>query len=200
MQPIARPISTPRTRIISRAGSSSNCSAWSAISNWPGIGLLSPPKASCHAARRTLPHPLVPLSPTGGEGQGEGRPYALCAWRVLYLIEPVEPHRLDDSVADHDQPRFVFARAEMLMDREGWDIDEISARPFGFARLGFPIPLIRIDAVEFQIPMQIVTRPFGDEDHLFPHMAGLCRLLSPFPEKHKSLDAMLPHAHFFIPA
>src|SRR5882672_11611406 len=86
------------------------------------------------------------------------------ARRVLHLIEPVESHRFDDAVADHDQARFVLARAEMLMDRERRDVDEIAPRPFGFARLGFPIPLIRIDAVEFEIPVQVVTRAFGDED------------------------------------
>src|SRR4029077_8205740 len=134
---------------------------------------------------------LPSLSPIGGGGRGGGVVYPSSARRVLHLIEPVEAHRFDNAVADHDQTRFVLARAEMLMDRKRRDIDEIAPRPFGFARLGFPIPLIRIDAVEFEIPMQIIAGAFGDEDHLFPHMAMLAGLLAFFQEQHIGINAML---------
>src|SRR4029077_17936254 len=142
---------------------------------------------------------LPSLSPIGGGGRGGGVVYPSSARRVLHLIEPVEAHRFDDAVADHDQTRFVLARAEMLMDRERRDIDEIAPRPFGFARFGFPIPLIGVDAVEFEIPVQMISRAFGDEAHLFPHMAMLACLVARLQEQHIGIDAMLARAYLLVP-
>ena len=39
-----------------------------------------------------------------------------------------------------------------------------------------PSPFEGVETVEFQIPMQIVARAFGDEDHFFPHMTVLAGL------------------------
>src|SRR5579871_4153813 len=128
MQPIASPIRTPRTRMSSRCHSSSNWSAWSAIANWPSIGGSAPP-ASRPVCRRGLK-----------------------SRRVLHLIEPVEAHRLDDAVADDDQPRLAFAGVEVLVNREGRDVDEIAPLPFGFLGFGFPFPMIGVDAIELHVP------------------------------------------------
>src|SRR5882757_9812809 len=114
MQPIARPISTPSTRIIRRVGSMSNCSAWSAISNWPGIGRDSPPSPARCALRAAPSHVYLRCANGPTATQKRERRRASRGRRVLYLIEPVESHRFDDAVADHDQARFVLARAEML--------------------------------------------------------------------------------------
>ena len=57
---------------------------------------------------------------------------------MLQLIEPVEAHRFDDAVADHDQPRFAVA-IEMLMDGERGNIDEVAALPFDCFGAVFPL-------------------------------------------------------------
>ncbi len=45
----------------------------------------------------------------------------------------------------------------MLVDGEGRHIDEIAALPFETFRLGGPVPGERVDAVELQVPVQIVA-------------------------------------------
>src|SRR5579875_1462680 len=94
--------------------------------------------------------------------------------RVFELIEPVEAHLAHDAVADDDEPRFLSCvGVEMLVCRERRDVDEIAALPRVFLGLGFPFPFEFVEAIEFHVPMQVVARAFGDEDHLFPHMAVL---------------------------
>src|SRR5499427_10299907 len=102
--------------------------------------------------------------------------------RPLQLIEPIKPHLLDDPVVDHDQSCLACRafRIEMLMHRERRDVDEIPARPFELLRLDLPIPFESVDAVEFQVPVQVIAGAFGNEDHLFPHVSVLTRALARF--------------------
>src|SRR5688500_13824922 len=79
------------------------------------------------------------------------------AGRVLQLIEPVKAHRLGDAVADDDQPRLALVAAEMLVDGEGRDVDEVAALPLEALGLRRPVPFEGFDAIEFQVPVKVVA-------------------------------------------
>src|SRR5262249_42908335 len=110
--------------------------------------------------------------------------------RILQLIEPVEPHLFDDAVADDDEACLaIVGGVEMLMDGEGRYIDEVTALPSEALRLRHPVPFKGVDALEFQIPMQIMARPFCDKDQLLPHVPVLAGTLSRPQELHVGLYA-----------
>ena len=79
----------------------------------------------------------------------------------------------------------------MLMNGEGGYIDEITTLPFEALRLFVPIPCKGVDAIKFQVPMQIVAGAFDNENNLFPHMPMLARPLTGREELHVSLDTAL---------
>src|ERR1700677_4381682 len=91
-------------------------------------------------------------------------------WRVFQLIEPVEAHRLDDAVADHDQPGLAVPGVMMLMNGERRHIDEVPTLPFVTLRRRLPLIFELVGAVEPQVPMQVVAAALHDEQHLLPHV------------------------------
>src|ERR1700682_5199770 len=95
--------------------------------------------------------------------------------RALDLIEPVVPHVLDDAVGDDDQAR-LFVR-DVLVVGERRNVDEDAALPFERFGLLRPFPLELFQAIEFQIPVQVVAGPLDHEDDLLPHVAVLARAL-----------------------
>src|SRR5215831_13932770 len=116
--------------------------------------------------------------------------------RVLDLVEPVEAHFLDHAVGDHDQPRLRrCVVVEMLVDGERRHVDEIAALPFEFFRLVRPLPVESIEAVEIQVPVQVVARALDAEQYLLPHVAMLAGALAGFEELHIGLNAALPRVH-----
>src|SRR3974377_48220 len=50
--------------------------------------------------------------------------------RIFQLIEPIEPHSLNDTVADDNQPSIRLGISKMLVDGERGDVDKIAAFPF----------------------------------------------------------------------
>src|SRR5215470_16560826 len=118
--------------------------------------------------------PLVGLAATSGCHAAARRSTNVASagrwsisWRVLELVEPVESHFLDKAVADHDQPRLVRrVRVEMLVNCEWRHVDEVTPCPFEFPRLIAPFPFECVNAVEFQVPMQVVARTLDRKQHL----------------------------------
>src|ERR1700674_378981 len=99
---------------------------------------------------------------------------------ALELVEPIKAHFLDHAVADDDQPRGAVVGGEVLVNGERRNVDEIAARPSEALGLARPIPLEGVEAVEFQIPVQVVAKTFDDEQNLFPHVPVLARALTGF--------------------
>src|SRR6202012_3897724 len=93
--------------------------------------------------------------------------------RALHLVVPVEAHVFDDAVTHHDDAAFLARLGEVLMHRERRHIDVIAPRPFEFLRLVGPFPFEGVEAVPFQIPMQVVAGAFDHEEKLLPHMTVL---------------------------
>src|SRR5450759_3273413 len=110
---------------------------------------------------------------------------------MFELIEPVVAHCFNDTIADDDQPSIDAGVGEMLVNGERRNVDEITALPFEPLWLFVPIPRKGVEAVEFQIPMQIVTGAFGDENNLLPHMPMLAGAFAGLKELHIGLDAAL---------
>src|SRR5467141_3896424 len=110
-------------------------------------------------------------------------------WRILDLVEPVEAHFLDHAVGDHDQTRLRRRMVvEMLVNGEWRHVDEVAPFPREFLRLDRPLPFEGIEAVEIQVPVQVVAGAFDTEQHFLPHVAVLARALAGFEELHIGLD------------
>src|SRR5262245_63016757 len=99
------------------------------------------------------------------------------ARRILHLVEPVEPHLLDDAVAHHDEAR-VAGRGEMLVRGERRNVDVVAALPLELLRHIGPFPFEGIEAVEFHVPVQVVALALDHEDELLPHVPMLDRALA----------------------
>src|SRR5690348_5646780 len=94
----------------------------------------------------------------------------LIARRMLQLIEPIEAHRLDDAVTDHDQPRLRIAVIVMLMNGERRDVDEVSALPLVPLRRRLPLVLELVETIESEVPVQVVAAPLEHEQDFLPHV------------------------------
>src|SRR6478609_4650503 len=106
----------------------------------------------------------------------------------LDLVEPVEAHLLDHAVAHHDQP-CLFGR-EMLVVGERRDIDEVAAFPLELLGHLRPFPFERVEAVELQIPVQVVAGAFGHEDDFLPHVAMPARAFARLEEFLRGRDVV----------
>ena len=110
---------------------------------------------------------------------------------MFELIEPIVTHRFNDTIADHDEPGIGAGVGKVLVNGERRNVDEIAALPLEPLWFFVPIPGKGIDAVEFQVSMQIVTGAFGNENNLLPHMTMLAGALAGRKELHISFDAAL---------
>ncbi len=106
------------------------------------------------------------------------------------LIEPVEAHCLDDAITNDDKAG-VLAAGEMLVNGEGRHVNEIPPLPFEAFRLSRPVPDEGVNAVKFQIPMQVVPATLDDKNNLFPHVPVLAGALAWLQKLHIGLDAAL---------
>src|ERR1039457_5673827 len=86
------------------------------------------------------------------------KPHALETLGVLELLEPVHAHRLEHATVDDDDASFgVRIGIEVLVGTVGWDVDEVTLRPFETLRRGLPFEFHRIMAIEFHVPVEIVA-------------------------------------------
>jgi hypothetical protein len=109
--------------------------------------------------------------------------------RMFELIEPIITHRFNDTIANYDEPGIGTGVGKVLVNGERRNVDEIAALPFEPLWFFVPIPGKGIDAVKFQVPMQIVTGAFSNENNLLPHMPMLARALARRKELHIGLNA-----------
>ena len=90
--------------------------------------------------------------------------------RIFQLIEPIEPHGLDDTIADDNQPSIRLGISKMLVDGERGDVDKIAAFPFETLRLRVPIPGECIKAVEFEVPVKVIACALDNKNDFLSHM------------------------------
>src|SRR5262249_61634271 len=84
---------------------------------------------------------------------------------------------------------------EVLVDRERRYVDEVAAFPGEFLRLVRPLPLEGVEAVEIQIPVQVVTGALDAEQYFLPHVAELSGRHTGPGEREGRLHAALPGVH-----
>src|SRR5215468_4397534 len=87
---------------------------------------------------------------------------------------------------------------EVLVDRERRYVDEVAPFPGEFLRLGGPLPLEGVEAIEIQVPVQVVAGALDAEQYFLPHVAVLAGALAGLEELHVGLDAALPGVHLVM--
>src|SRR5258708_7807254 len=86
----------------------------------------------------------------------------------------------------------------MLVDGEWRHVDEVAPFPREFLRLVCPLPFEGVEAVELEVPVQVVAGALDAEQHFLPHVAVLAGALAGIEELHIGLDAALPRVHLVV--